>query len=344
MSVVSNASPRREPGPRHNVRQVSKPERDAGVEDFGDTQAPRISLTVILAFTANLLIAIAKTVAAVLTGAASMVAEAAHSWADTGNEVFLMTAERRAARAADSKHPAGYGREAYVWSMMAAIGLFVAGAAVSIVHGIQALLDPEPASDFLIAYIVFAVAFVLESISFAQAFRQMRAEAKATGRDLIDQAVATSDPTLRAVFAEDFAAVVGVVIATAGVLAHDLTGSSIPDAIGSILVGVVLGVIAVILFDRNRAFLVGEVISEEKRSLVLAGLREHEQIARVTMLHVEYVGPRKVMLTARVDLTGDVPESELAARLREVERELQQRPAVALSMLAPALPGEPELV
>lgn len=302
-----------------------------------------MSLTVILAFAANLLIAVAKSVAAVLTGAASMVAEAAHSWADTGNEVFLMTAERRAARAPDRQHPAGYGREAYVWSMMAAIGLFVAGSVVSIMHGIQALIDPEPASDFLVAYVVFAVAFVLEGISFTQAVRQVRAEARATGRDLIDQAVATSDPTLRAVFAEDFAAVVGVLIAAAGVLLHDLTGSPVPDAIGSILVGALLGAIAVILFDRNRDFLVGEVVSAEQRDLILAGLQQHEQVARVTMLHVEYVGPRKVMLMARVDLTGNAPESELAERLKQVENELQQRPAVAMAVLSPATPQEPAL-
>lgn len=335
------------PRPREFRHRFDRPGTSGAVSVGGvnqtRTEAPRLSLTVILAFAANVLIAVAKSVAAVLTGAASMVAEAAHSWADAGNEVFLMTAERRAARAADAEHPAGYGREAYVWSMMAAIGLFVAGSAVSIVHGIQALVNPEPATDFLVAYIVFAVALVLEGISFTQAFRQIRAEAKEAGRDLIDQAVATSDPTLRAVFAEDFAAVVGVLLAAGGVVAHDLTGSPVPDAIGSILVGVVLGVIAVVLFDRNRAFLVGEVVSPEQRALVLAGLREHDQIARVTMLHVEFVGPRKVMLMARVDLTGDLPESELAPRLRSVERELNERPAVVLSMLAPSVPGEPEL-
>nr|WP_147919256.1 cation transporter [Ruania zhangjianzhongii] len=302
-----------------------------------------MSLTVILAFAANLLIAIAKTVAGVITGAASMVAEAAHSWADSGNEVFLMIAERRAARAPDRDHPAGYGREAYVWSMMAAIGLFVAGAAVSIMHGVQELLDPEPASNFVVAYLVFAVAFVLEGISFLQAFRQMRAEARASGRDLIDQAVATSDPTLRAVFAEDFAAVVGILIATAGVLAHDLTGSPIPDAVGSILVGLLLAVVAVVLVGRNRDFLVGQVLQPAKRALVIDGLRQHAEIDRLTMLHVEYVGPRKVLLVAQVDLVGDAPEHELGERLRRLERELESKPAVIRAILSPAASDEADL-
>ena len=134
-------------------------------------------LTVVVAFVANLLIALAKTVAALLTGSASMVAEAAHSWADSGNEVFLFIAQRRAARPADERHPIGHGREAYVWSLFAAVGLFAVGAAVSVTHGITQLVHPEPAQDFVIAYVVLAIAFVLEGISFLQSTRQARAEA-----------------------------------------------------------------------------------------------------------------------------------------------------------------------
>jgi cation diffusion facilitator family transporter len=131
-------------------------------------------LTIIIAFTANALLAAAKSMAAVLTGSASMTAEAAHSWADTGNQVFLFMAEQRSRRPRDTSHPMGYGREAYVWSMFAAFGLFTAGAVVSIMHGIQQIIEPEPASDFPVAYVVLAVAFVLEGISFVQAFRQTR--------------------------------------------------------------------------------------------------------------------------------------------------------------------------
>lgn len=322
---------------------MSQPQPAVPGAGEGTPSEHHLSLTVILAFAANVLIAVAKTVAGVLTGAASMVAEAAHSWADAGNEIFLMTAERRAARPPDAEHPTGYGREAYVWSMMAALGLFLAGAAVSIMHGIQELLDPEPASNFAIAYGVFAVAFVLEGVSFLQAYRQVRQGARDANRDLFEQALTTSDPTLRAVFAEDLAAVIGIVVATGGVLAHDLTGSPVPDAIGSLLVGLLLGVVALVLFDRNRDFLVGEVLDPAKRELVVAALREHTEIDRLTMLHVEYVGPRKVLLVARVDLVGDAPEHELSERLLRLERELESRPAVARAILSPATPGEAEL-
>lgn len=135
-------------------------------------------LTVLVALGANALIAIAKTVAAVLTGSASMVAEAVHSWSDAGNEVFLLIAERSGARPSDESHPLGYGKEAYVWSMIAAFGLFTVGAVVSIMHGIQAWNEPEGESNYLIAYVILAISFALESVSFTQAIRQTRGAAK----------------------------------------------------------------------------------------------------------------------------------------------------------------------
>src|SRR5437763_13573456 len=192
--------------------------------------------TVLVALGANVLIAVAKSAAAVVTGSASLVAEAAHSWADSGNEIFLMIANRRARRPPDRDHPLGHGREAYVWSLFAALGLFVAGGAVSVTHGIQELVPPEPADRFLLRYIVLAVSFVLEGASFLQSARPARAEAAELQRDLIEHVMATSDPTLRAVFAEDAAALAGLLIAAAGLAAHQLSGSATPDAVASILV------------------------------------------------------------------------------------------------------------
>src|SRR5437763_10178594 len=199
------------------------------------------AITALVALVANLLIAIAKSVASLITGSASMLAEAAHSWADTGNEIFLIVAGRRAAKPPTPRHPLGFGRDAYVWSLFAAVGLFAVGAAVSILHGISELGVKGPAEDPLVNYVVLAVSFVLEGISFLRAFQQVRRSAVEADRDLLDFALTTSDPTVRAVIFEDAAALVGVVLAAIGVALHQVTGNGIWDAAGSIAIGVVLG-------------------------------------------------------------------------------------------------------
>jgi cation diffusion facilitator family transporter len=299
--------------------------------------------TVLVAFGANVLIAVAKSAAAVVTGSASLVAEAAHSWADAGNEIFLLVADRRSHRTPDAAHPLGYGREAYVWSLFAALGLFVAGAAVSVTHGVQELLHPQPAERFVVGYVVLAVSFVLEGVSFLQSIRQAKREAESMQRDLIEHVLATSDPTLRAVFFEDSAALIGLVIAALGLAAHELTGSAIPDAIGSILVGVVLAGVAVVLINLNRRYLVGQEADPRVRKAAIQALLDAPEVARVTYLRLEVVGPRMVFVIGDVDLTGDDTESHVAVRLRALEAKISASPAVVGAVLSLSAPDEPAL-
>jgi cation diffusion facilitator family transporter len=300
-----------------------------------------VNVTVVLAFAANALVALAKSVAAVLTGSASMVAEAAHSWADTGNEIFLLVADRRSRRRPDRTHPLGYGREAYVWSMFAAVGLFVAGAVVSITHGVQQLTADEAAENYTIAYAVLGIAFVLEGISFAQALRQVRGEAARTDDGILQHVLDTSDPTLRAVFAEDAAALIGLAIAAAGIGLHQATGSPVYDAIGSILVGVLLAVVAFVLIDRNRRFLVGMEVAQPVRDVVRERIAAMDEVSTVGYLHVEFVGPHRVYVVASVDLVGDAVESSVADRLRELEHRLEREDAVVEAVLTVSRPGAP---
>jgi cation diffusion facilitator family transporter len=299
--------------------------------------------TILIALAANALTAIAKTIAAIVTGSASILAEAAHSWADTGNEVFLVIADRRSRRPPDRAHPLGHGREAYVWSLLAALGLFVAGAAVSVTHGIQELLHPEPATAFLVGYVVLGVSFVLEGTSFLRSVRQTKPVARLLERDLIEQVMATSDPTLRAIFTEDAAALIGLVIAAVGLGAHQATGSATPDAIGSILVGLLLAVVASFLINRNRQFLVGEEADGRVRGAVIAELLGQREVERVTYLRLEYVGPRIVSVVGDVDLVGDESETHVALRLRAIEAELAASPAVAGAVLSLSAPDEPSI-
>ena len=319
---------------------------DEGSVPAGDQSAggeSESTLTILVALGANLLIALAKTAAAVITGAASMLAEAAHSWADAGNEIFLWIANRRGARPADTTHPMGYGREVYFWSLFAAIGLFAVGAGVSVTHGIQELISPEPASDFIVAYVVLAISFVLEGVSFAQAWRQSRAGAREQERDLLEHLLRTTDPTVRAVFFEDAAALIGILIAATGIGLHQATGSVVPDAVGSILVGVLLGVVAILLIGRNRAFLVGEIADPQVRDIVLRAILDQPEVDRVTSLYLEVMGVRRFLVVGAVDLVGDAAEHEAAHLLATLESRLRAHPAVVAAVLSLSEPEEPSL-
>ncbi|HEX3287594.1 MAG TPA: cation diffusion facilitator family transporter [Mycobacterium sp.] len=299
------------------------------------------TLTVLVAFAANLAVAVAKTVAAVLSGSASMAAEAAHSWADTGNQGFLVVANRRSSRPPDAERPLGYGGEAYVWSLLAAVGLFVVGGFVSVWRGVTELLHGEStAEDYLIAYIVLGIAFVLESTSLFQAIRQLRGEAREYDRDLLGHVLQTSDPTTRAVFAEDTAALVGIVIAVLGIGLHQLTGDAVWDAVGSILVGILLGLVAALLIDRNRRFLVGQPASPQLREAVVNRLRELPEVDGVRFIRLVFVGPKQLFLVASVDLVGDEVESNVATTLRKLETQLQDEPYIVDAVLTIAEPDD----
>ncbi len=300
-------------------------------------------MTVVIAFIANILVAIAKSVAALLTGSASMVAEAAHSWADAGNEIFLLIADLRSARPKDSRHPLGFGREAYVWSMFAAVGIFTAGAVFSIMHGLQELSDPAPVESPGIAYLVLGLAFLIEGSSFTQAVVQARRKARAQGTSTFDLVLRTSNTTLRAVVAEDFAALIGLVAAGAGIYLHQITGDARWDAIGSIVIGVLLGVVALVLIDRNRLFLVGASSTPEIRSQVGRALQGHAEIERVTYLHLEYIGPDRLFLVAEVDLEGNDPEEDVARQMRRLERELEANKAIETAVLSLSVSDEASL-
>jgi cation diffusion facilitator family transporter len=300
-------------------------------------------LTVLVALVANVAIAVAKSVAAVLTGSASMTAEAAHSWADSGNEVFLLIAERRGARGPDRTHPYGYGRDAYVWSLFAAVGLFTVGAVLSIQHGISELGAEEPNENQLIAYLVIGVSFVLEGVSFLRSLHQLRGTAAAAEQDVLEHVLKTSDPTVRAVFFEDAAALIGLVLAAAGIALHEITGSPVWDAAGSIAIGVLLGVVAIVLIQLNRRFIIGQSPSPRVQAAVLRMLAAHEHVSTVSYLHLEYVGPSRVYLVAAVDLTGDAPEHEIAGLLASIGRTVEEDEHVVEAVLTLSRPGDPPL-
>jgi Co/Zn/Cd efflux system component len=301
-------------------------------------------LTVLVAFLANVLIAIAKSVAAVITSSASMLAEAAHSWADAGNEIFLLIADRRSDRGRDSEHPMGFGREAYVWSMFAAFGLFTAGAVVSIWHGVQQLIEPEEASNFLVAYVVLGIAFVLEGVSFTQATFQARRMAAQLDRSVQDYISNTSRSHLARRLRRRRRGLIGITIAIIGIALHQVTGSATPGrhrlhsgwrAAGG----------RRRLLDRSQPTLPGRgggtSRGSPRRSPQAPG---RPDIDRITYLHLEFVGPSRLYLVASVDMAGDDVEHSLAVRLRQVERELEEHENIEEAVLTSPHPTSVSLL
>lgn len=210
-------------------------------------------------------------------------------------------------------------------------------------HGIQELSDPAPVEEPLIAYIVLGIAFVLEGASFTQALVRSRAEAKQRRRSTWDYVLDTSDTTLRAVFFEDAAALAGLLLAGGAITLHLVTGNAIWDALGSIAVGVLLAIVAVVLIQRNFTFLVGSTVADSVRDAVGTALLEEEGISRVTYLHIEYVGPVRLFVVAEIDLAGDAPEHDVALQLRQIEERIAQHPYVEAVVLSLSVDDEPSL-
>jgi len=280
--------------------------------------------TVVVALLANLGIVVAKLTAALITGTTAMFAETVHAAADTGNSLLLLVAQRQSDRPAA---PSGLsrGREAYFWALLAAIGVFVVGAVLAVYEGVRALLDPSPAESFVVAYVVLAVAFFLDLVSFLRARRQLSSEAHTRARRLLEQVRVTSDPTTRAVFTEDAAALTGNVIAATGIALQQATGSATPDALASIGIGIVLGAVAVFLVERNRDFLVGQEVGPAGKERISKFIAGWPGVVAVRNLIAIYTGPDEIVVIARVDIDDNLDGAAVEHLVSDIERELRAR-------------------
>ncbi len=317
------------------TRGVGKSDNNIPASEHKSSSSLR---TVLIAVGANLIIAIAKTVAAFMTGSASMIAESAHSWADAGNGTLLIVAEKKAVKPADRSHPLGYGKESYVWSMIAAFGVFMAGSIVSIYTGITEWNAAESETNYTIGFIILAIAFVLEGFSLVQAYLQSKKHGEAIDVSAIGYVVDTSNPTLRGVFFEDLAAVIGLVVAAAAMGMHAYTGQPFWDALGSIIVGLLLGAVAIFLISRNRDFLVGHKVSNKMHRYVLGKLLEHPDVDSVSYLHLEWVGPKKIFMVAAVDIAGNQREEQLARKFETIENQFRANPLFQEAILTLSVP------
>jgi len=280
--------------------------------------------TVLIAGAANLFVGVIKLIAGILVGSSAMLAEAAHSAADTLNQVFLLTSLRKGARPADAKHPFGYGQERYFWSLLAAFGIFIAGAGFSIFEGLLALSNTNSESP-LLAYLVLAAAGLAEGTSLVRVLIQYRAEARRSRTEMLDQMRSNPDTTVRTALFEDSAAMVGLVLAALGLALRQVTGSPVWDGAASIAIGVLLIVVAVRLGLDNREYLIGRSAEPRVLEQIRAEIEQTPGVDRLVDLLTMYLGPDHLIVAARVDFSEDISADRAGHIADEIDKRLAER-------------------
>ncbi|GAA5168421.1 cation diffusion facilitator family transporter [Pseudonocardia eucalypti] len=291
----------------------------------GEEQQGESLLTVLLALGANVSVTIAKAVAGLITGSAALLSEAAHSVADCGTEILLLTALRRSNKPADARHPFGYGKERYFWSLLAAVSIFTAGALFSIYQGVHVLTGhPEDHRSPLVGYVVLAVAFVLEGISLTQAIRQVRAEQAKDRLPLGLYLRRSDDPTVKTVLYEDSAALTGLLLAFGGLGLTQLTGSPVWDGIASLLIGALLVVVAYFLGQTNKNLLIGRQADPRLVRAIRGRLEQQPEVDVVVDLLTMLTGTDQVLVCARIDFVDSITTAELERACVRIDNELRE--------------------
>jgi len=296
--------------------------------------------SVLVALAANTAIALAKGIAAVLTGSPALVAETLHTVADAGNEVFLYIAIRRSRRPADASHPFGYGPERYYWALLAAIGIFLVGGAVSIWEGAHALLHPPELETFWVGVAVLLVALVLDGTSRAVAVRQLRSQAARREVSIPELLRESPDPTIVTVYFEDTVDVLGALLALVALVLHRVTGSAFPDALASIVIGALLCYLASRLTRRNRELLTNQSVPDRYVQRMRARLESEPAVDAVTRLEAVYLGPGAVLVAADVQMADGLAGTDVTAALARVRDEVaRELPVITRLYLTPVSPA-----
>jgi len=300
-------------------------------------------LAVIGALFANSLIAVLKLIAAFITGSSGMMAEALHSIADTTNQIFLLLGLRFYKRPASDKHPFGYGKERFFWSFIAAIFIFGVGATYAIYEGIVKLAHPHPPTKLGWAYGVLAISFLLESGSIALALYQEVNEAHHEGLSFRDYLRESKDPTAKTVLFEDSAALIGIIIAAAGLVLTDYqvggSAGAYWDGLASISIGLVLAVVAFALARTSRGLLLGEAASAKDVAAIQQAIESHPNVERVVELLTMHLAPKEILINAHVQLRPDLVTTDIVHTIQEIEERIKRvEPKVEKIFLEAAKP------
>lgn len=290
---------------------------------------------IIAALGANAGIAAAKFVGFLVTGSSSMLAESVHSLADTTNQGLLLLGQKTSKRAADKEHPFGYGRDRYFYSFIVALMLFTLGSAFAIYEGIHKIGHPEPLDAPIVAVVILLVAVGLEGYSFHTAVGESKKiKGDATWWGFIRQA---KEPELPVVLLEDAGALIGLVLALLGVGLSVITGNPVWDGVGTLGIGVLLGIIAIILIVEMKSLLIGEGANEGVLATIVDELAAGK-VERVIHIRTQYMGPDELLVAAKLAMVPGLDTAELATAIDDAEARVRAKvPVAKLIYLEPDL-------
>lgn len=296
---------------------------------------------IVAAFAANLGIALTKFIAWAFSGSSSMLAEGVHSLADSGNQLLLLFGGRQAKRKADQEHPFGYGRERYVYAFVVSIILFSVGGVFSLYEGIEKLTHPHPLENAWLPLLVLVVAISLEAFSLRTAVRESRPHKR--GMSWVQFVRRAKAPELPVVLLEDVAALTGLVFALIGVGLTVLTGNGVWDAVGTLLIGALLIVVAIVLGIETKSLLVGEGATEADTETIERAILAGDEVERIIHMKTLYLGPDELLVGAKLAIGGEHRLAEVAAEIDAVERRIREAvPAARVIYIEPDVWIDPD--
>jgi cation diffusion facilitator family transporter len=280
--------------------------------------------TVLIALAANAVVTVTKLAGGLVSGSAALLAEAAHSLADTANQLFLLVSIALANREPTPTQPFGYGRVRFLWTFIAAAAMFLAGAIFAIGYGAYRLISNTESGGYLVAYVTLGITLLAEGSSWIRAVRQTRGEADHTELPLVKYVRESRDPNVKMVLFEDTAALLGIALAFAGVLVGQLTGSPVFDPAASIAIGLLLVTVAVWMGHDTSELLVGAAARPAERAAIEQTLSEFDQIEKVIEVLTMVLGPNALLVAARVDFASQLTEEEIEQASEAIDRRLRE--------------------
>jgi len=283
-------------------------------------------LAVLGALIANGLITILKFIGAFLTGSSGMMAEAFHSLADTTNQVFLLLGLRFYKKPASKKHQFGYGKERFFWSFIAAIFIFGVGATYAIYEGFVKIYNPHEPENLFWAYSILGISFILEATSIGIALWQEAREARHEKMTFFEYLKESKDPTAKTVIYEDSAALIGILIAAAGLYLGEIKAGpgegQYWDGIASVSIGVVLAIVAFVLARTARGLLLGEAATPKTTQVIKDAITGHPNVVKLVELLTMHLAPKQILVNAHVNFKDGLTTEEIVETIRKIERDI----------------------